>query len=96
MVLLMQDEDVVQMLEDWSQDFKDSGSGKGRQRHFTHMLLSADVEPTENNYQRVLETARQTAFTQFGQLGYEYKMVLHRDTDNPHVHLVLNNYNKNH
>lgn len=81
--LIMEDEDIAEMLEEWRQDFKDKGSGKGAQRHFTHMLLSADVEPTEDNYQRVLETARETAFTQFGQLGYEYKMVLHRDTDNP-------------
>jgi hypothetical protein len=92
--LIMADEDIAEMLEEWNKDFKDKGSGKGRQRHFTHMLLSADVEPTEYNHQRVLETARQTAFTQFGQLGYEYKLVLHRDTDNPHVHIVLNNYNK--
>jgi hypothetical protein len=92
--LIMDNEDLADMLEEWQGDFKDKGSGKGAQRHFTHMLLSADVEPTEDNYQSVLETARQTAFAQFGQLGYEYKMVLHRDTDNPHVHLVLNNYNK--
>jgi hypothetical protein len=92
--LIMEDEDIAEMLEEWHKDFKDKGSGKGKQRHFTHMLLSADVEPTEDNHQKVLETARQTAFTQFGQLGYEYKLVLHRDTDNPHVHIVLNNYNK--
>jgi hypothetical protein len=92
--LIMEDEDLADMLKEWNEDFKDKGSGKGAQRHFTHMLLSADVEPTEDNHQRVLETARQTAFTQFGQFGYEYKLVLHRDTDNPHVHIVLNNYNK--
>ena len=92
--LIMGGGDIADMLEEWSKDFKTSGSGKGKQRHFTHMLLSADVEPTEDNHQRVLETARETAFTQFGQLGYEYKLVLHRDTDNPHVHIVLNNYNK--
>jgi hypothetical protein len=92
--LIMEDEDIAEMLEEWHEDFKDKGSGKGAQRHFTHMLLSADVEPTEGNHQKVLETARETAFTQFGQLGYEYKLVLHRDTDNPHVHIVLNNYNK--
>ena len=74
--LIMQDDDIAQMLKDWSQDFRSSGSGQGRQRHFTHMLFSADVEPIEYNYQRVLETARETAFNQFGQLGYEYKMVL--------------------
>jgi hypothetical protein len=90
----MEDSDISEMLDEWNVDFKDKGSGKGEQRHFTHMLLSANVDTTEVNYQKVLDTARQTAWQQFGQLGYEYKLVLHRDTDNPHVHIVLNNYNK--
>jgi hypothetical protein len=92
--LIMEDSDISEMLDEWNVDFKDKGSGKGEQRHFTHMLLSANVDTTEVNYQKVLDTARQTAWQQFGQLGYEYKLVLHRDTDNPHVHIVLNNYNK--
>jgi hypothetical protein len=55
---------------------------------------SSLVTLCKGSAQKVLDTARQTAWQQFGQLGYEYKLVLHRDTDNPHVHIVLNNYNK--
>lgn len=58
------------------------------------MILSADVEPTEMNYQKVLAAAQKTAWQQFGQLSYEYQLVPHKDTNNPHVHIVINNYNR--
>jgi hypothetical protein len=38
--LIMEDSDISEMLDEWNVDFKDKGSGKGEQRHFTHMLLS--------------------------------------------------------
>jgi hypothetical protein len=40
----MEDSDISEMLDEWNVDFKDKGSGKGEQRHFTHMLLSANVD----------------------------------------------------
>lgn len=30
---------------------------------------------------------------QFGDKGYRYNFVVHRDTDNPHIHVIVNNYN---
>ena len=86
--------DIDALYHEWSQDFRKKGSGRGEQRHVTHMLLSADVAAGERNAQRVLDAARETLWHEYGQSGYEYIFVLHQDTEHPHVHVVLKNYNR--
>lgn len=86
-------EDIDELYKTWSSEFRKKGSGRGEQRHITHMLLSADVESTAKNSAKVLDAARQTLFDEFGKQGYEYTYVLHTDTEHPHVHVVIKNYN---
>ncbi|MDD5385313.1 MAG: relaxase/mobilization nuclease domain-containing protein [Gallionella sp.] len=62
-------------------------------RHATHALLSADCENTPANARKVMAAAREVFQEQLASEGYRYMMVLHTDTKNPHVHVVINNYN---
>lgn len=62
-------------------------------RHATHAILSADCENNPANARKVLRAARDILQEQLGSEGYRYVMVLHQDTKNPHVHVVINNYN---
>lgn len=62
-------------------------------RHATHALLSADCENTPANARKVMAAAREVFQEQLASEGYQYMMVLHTDTKNPHVHVVINNYN---
>ena len=86
-------EDINDLYKTWSDEFRLQGSGRGEQRHLTHMLLSADVEPLQRNANNVLAAAQKTLWEEFGQFGFEYTYVLHTDTENPHVHCILKNYN---
>lgn len=63
-------------------------------RHATHAILSADCENTPANARKVMAAARDIMQEQLGSEGYQYVMVLHQDTKNPHVHVVINNYNR--
>ena len=85
--------DINKTIDEWSLSFRDIGSGKGNQRHITHLLLSADVDQTTKNSNKVLNAAQETLWQHFGEVGYEYRFVLHTDTDNPHVHAYIKNYN---
>jgi hypothetical protein len=86
-------DDLQATLEEWSSEFRKKGSGRGEQRHFTHMLLSANVENISNNTRKVLAAAEKTCREEFGDKGFEYRVILHTDTDNPHAHVVVKNYN---
>ena len=79
--------------KEWAKDWRKKGSGRGEQRHTTHILLSANVPPTAYNSPRVLVAAEQTLRENFGDEGFRYIFVLHKDTENAHVHAVINNYN---
>jgi hypothetical protein len=89
-------DDIEEIVNEWSQEFRTKGSGRGKQRHFTHGILSAYVEPTRKNALKVLAAAEQTLREEFGESGFRYTYVLHNDTEHPHVHFILNNYNQHH
>lgn len=91
--ILKGQKDIDNTLEEWAPSFRDKGSGKGQQRHITHLLLSADVEQTTKNANKVLNSVQQTLWEHFGEAGYDYLFVLHTDTDHPHVHAYIKNYN---
>lgn len=66
---------------------------KGAPRHATHIILSASAENNSINQWRTENAARAILDKNFGQAGYEYIFVTHKDTDNPHVHVVIKNHN---
>lgn len=85
--------DISELHEAWSAEFRKKGSGRGEQRHLTHMLLSANVEPHQRNANSVFAAAQKTLWEEFGRFGFEYIYVLHTDTEQPHVHCILKNNN---
>ncbi|MDR3347368.1 MAG: relaxase/mobilization nuclease domain-containing protein, partial [Helicobacteraceae bacterium] len=60
-------------------------------RHATHILLSADCEPNATNYAKLEKTARDMLRREFDDKGYDYVFVVHKDTQHPHVHVVVKN-----
>lgn len=91
--VLQGQKDIDELYSAWASEFRKKGSGQGQQRHLTHMLFSADVEPLQRNANSVLAAAQKTLWEEFGQFGFEYTYVLHTDTEHPHVHCILKNYN---
>ena len=91
--ILQGQQDIDNIIDEWSKEFRQKGSGRGQQRQFTHMLFSADVTNTTKNARQVLSSVYDTMQNEFGNDGFEYYSVLHTDTDNPHVHVVIKNYN---
>lgn len=87
--------DIKDMYEDWRQDFERKKPGAKRvPRHVTHIILSAKAPNNADTAYRVNTAARDFLQKEFGAQGYEYVFVTHRDRDNPHVHVVLKNYNR--
>ena len=72
---------------------KEGNSGNGQSRYATHMLFSVNRDPTKYNSPRVLAAVAQTLRDEFGDQGFEYVYALHNNTENAHVHVVINNYN---
>lgn len=87
--------DIKELYEDWRQDFERKKPGAKREpRHATHIILSAKAPNDADTAYRVNTAARDFLRKEFGAQGYEYVFVTHRDRDNPHVHVVLKNYNR--
>lgn len=79
----------------WRQDFEPGAPGTKRPpRHATHMILSAKCENTAQNVRRLEAAARQFLHDRYGKQGYEYVWTIHRDTENPHVHVLVKNHNR--
>lgn len=80
---------------EWKKDFERAKPGSKRPpRHVAHMILSASTENTAANSRKVLAAARQVLQEHLNAQGYDYILVLHRDTDKPHAHVAINNYNQ--
>lgn len=102
MPLQMEDENGLQVAgaesieaayNDWRQDFERAAPGQKRPpRHVSHMIFSGDCAQARAVQSAVAELMQE----QFGRDGYRYLMVLHTDTDHPHVHVILNHYNRDH
>jgi hypothetical protein len=88
-------EDIKKVYEDWRQDFERKKAGAKREpRHVTHIILSAKAPNDAETAYKVNNAARDFLAKEFGEQGYQYVFVTHRDRDNPHVHVVLKNYNR--
>ena len=87
--------DIKELYENWRQDFERKKPGAKREpRHATHIILSAKAPNDAETAYKVNTAARDFLNKEFGAQGYEYVFVTHRDRDNPHVHVVLKNYNR--
>ena len=93
---LLQGKDAIQeMYEEWRQDFERKRAGAKREpRHVTHMILSAKTTNAPKDAMKVNFAARDFLQKNLGELGYEYAFVTHSDTEHPHVHVVIKNYNR--
>lgn len=87
--------EVADLYASWAKFFDENKSylnseGKIVQsRHATHIVLSADCEPTDKNVNLVAQAARETAYSYFRTKGYDYVIGLHQDSKCPHAHLVV-------
>lgn len=88
-------EAIKERFAEWRQDFEPGAPGTKRPpRHATHMILSAKCENTSQNARRLEAAARQFLHDRYGKQGYEYVFSVHRDTANPHVHVLVKNHNR--
>lgn len=84
---------IEAVYEEWAKAFERATPGQKRPpRHVTHMILSADCAQTPENARAVAGAVAELLREQLGRDGYRYLTVLHTDTDRPHVHVVINNY----
>jgi hypothetical protein len=87
--------ELVNAYDEWKSQFEAvDDSKKNKVRHATHMLLSIPQENTNKNARILESVARDLLREQFGDKGYKYAFVVHRDTENPHVHVIVNNYHR--
>lgn len=87
--------DIQDLYDNWRQDFERKKPGAKREpRHATHIILSASAPNDAATAYKVNTAARDFLKKEFGEKGYEYVFVTHRDRDNPHVHVVIKNYNR--
>lgn len=89
----MDKDELAQMMEAWSADWK----GRPRNGHTSHMVLSFpdDVSPAA-----ALAISQEWCAEMFeeevhAEDTWEYIAALHTDTENPHVHVVINNKGDN-
>lgn len=86
---------IQAVYEEWAKDFERAAPGQKRPpRHVTHMIFSGDCAQTPENARAVQSAVAELMREQLGRDGYRYMMVLHTDTDHPHVHVIVNNYNR--
>ncbi len=63
-----------------------------RPRDFSHIILSAGGD--KPNEKSVDTATKQFLEENFKEKGFEYVYTTHKDTDNLHTHVIVNNYNK--
>lgn len=63
-------------------------------RHATHIILSAAADPTEENNKKVMAAARAVFEKHFRDRGFDYVHALHKDSGKAHVHIVVQNANR--
>lgn len=85
---------VQNVYSEWAEDFERKKPGrKTEPRHATHIVLSAKTDNSDKSVRQVHAAASNFLRKEFGELGYQYMFVVHKDTEYPHVHVVLKNKN---
>lgn len=87
-------DDVQAIYEEWANDFERKKPGrKNEPRHATHIVLSAKTDNSDKSVRQVHAAASEFLRKEFGDQGFQYVFVVHKDTENPHVHVVIKNKN---
>jgi hypothetical protein len=85
-------EAIAALIEEWKTDFeRGSKNRKNMPRHATHIMLIADCEPTEMNYRKLEKATFDLLQREFAWKDYDYVFVVHKDSQHPHVHVVIKN-----
>lgn len=92
--VLQSKREIEERYQEWREDFERKKPGKRAPRHCSHIILSADCEHSPQNERKLMAAARDLMQEEFGQKGYRYVMSPHNDGARPHVHIVLNAYNR--
>lgn len=81
--------EVDQLIAAWSQDWQ----GRPRNGHTSHMVVSFPEHVTDNAAFAIAQEWCAEMFESRTHIddSWEYIAALHTDTDNPHVHIILNN-----
>lgn len=88
-------EAVQEIYDQWKGDFERKRKGSTRTpRHATHIILSAKTDGSKQDERKVAFAAQDFVDKVFNQAGFEYVYALHNDTEHPHVHIVVKNYNQ--
>lgn len=74
--------------EDWKQDFNERKNAK----HTSHIIFSINEKATAKNKKALTLSVQNTLQEKLA--GYKYAFVMHTDTDNPHIHVMINHYHK--
>ncbi|OCL90575.1 relaxase/mobilization nuclease domain-containing protein [Aliarcobacter thereius] len=83
---------IAGLVNEWADDFdKINEDSKKRNRDSTHIMLSADIEPNEENKEILQNVARDFLRREFFDKGYSFVFVVHNDTQHPHIHAVIKN-----
>lgn len=87
--------DIAAVYEGWKKDFDKGKSGSKRPpRHATHITLSGNCEHTDENAKKVMAAARETMKELIDKKGHDFVMVMHRDGNKAHVHVIVKNANR--
>ncbi|PML45586.1 hypothetical protein BCT75_04175 [Vibrio lentus] len=84
-------DDLEALKKEWRDEF--SEDNKIKTRNMTHIVLSVDVEDSQENRNKLQNAAREYLAERFAEEGFRYVFVQHNDTDKPHVHVMVNNNN---
>lgn len=100
-------EDIEKIYQEWQKNFDHRKRGpipdnvkvRGdkkvyERRHATHIILSAVADPTEENNKKVMAAARAVFEKHFRDRGFDYVHALHKDSGKAHVHIVVQNANR--
>jgi hypothetical protein len=76
---------------DWSDEFKKDT--RINSRKMTHFILSIDVNKNSKTTRDFENATREYLKERFGDDGFRYVFVIHNDTNKPHAHILVNNFN---
>lgn len=84
-------EEVEKLKKDWNDEFEQDK--RKDSRNMTHFVFSIDVEKNKKNEKSFENAANELLQKRFGEEGFRYIFTQHKDTEHPHIHVVVNNNN---
>jgi hypothetical protein len=88
-------EAIQEIYKQWKGDFERKYKRSTRvPRHATHIILSAKTDGSQKEERKIAFAAQDFVDEALNQKGFEYVYALHNDTEHPHIHIVVKNYNQ--